>query len=64
MNISIGVTLTAKSNHRDQASVLVQLGLLKAGDLPIAGKETALKVIDETSVTSNQLIKTWVRYDQ
>jgi carboxymethylenebutenolidase len=47
------------ANDRDQASVLMQLGLLNAGTLPIAGVETALKVMDEKSVKSNKLIKTW-----
>jgi len=39
----------------DQASVLVQLGLLEAGKLPVAGIETARKVLDST-VPSNALI--------
>jgi carboxymethylenebutenolidase len=51
--------LIHKSDFRDQGSVLVQLGLLERGDLPIAGIETALKVLDEKSVPSNQLLKTW-----
>ena len=46
-------------DFRDQGSVLVQLGLLEPGDLPLAGIETALKVLDEKSVPSNQLLKTW-----
>jgi hypothetical protein len=37
--------------------VLVQLGKLEAGNLPIAGVETAMKVVDESSVKSNELIK-------
>jgi len=41
----------------DQASVLHQIGLLEIGNLPIAGVETALKVMDENSVKSNQLIR-------
>lgn len=32
----------------DQASVLVQLGLLDAGTLPVAGVETARKALDPT----------------
>jgi carboxymethylenebutenolidase len=40
----------------DQASVLVQLGLLDASSLPVAGAETARKVLDPT-LPSNQLMK-------
>lgn len=40
----------------DQASVLVQLGLLDAENLPVAGIETAQKVLDN-SVPSNALIE-------
>jgi carboxymethylenebutenolidase len=40
----------------DQASVLVQLGLLDASRLPSAGVETALKVLDPT-LPSNELIR-------
>ena len=39
----------------DQASVLVQLGLLDAGTLPVAGIETARKVLDP-SLPANALI--------
>src|SRR6266550_9427410 len=39
----------------DQASVLVQLGLLKAGTLPVAGIESARKALDP-SLPSNALI--------
>ncbi len=39
----------------DQASVLVQAGLLEPGDLPIAGAETAQKVLDP-SLPSNRLM--------
>jgi carboxymethylenebutenolidase len=39
----------------DQASVLVQLGLLDASRLPVAGVETARKVVDP-SLPSNGLI--------
>jgi len=41
----------------DQASVLVQLGLLDPDTLPVAGRESAQKVLDPTSVPSNALIK-------
>lgn len=39
----------------DQASVLVQLGLLDAATLPVAGEESAAKVLDP-SLPANQLI--------
>jgi carboxymethylenebutenolidase len=42
----------------DQASVLVQIGLLDAKLLPAAGRETAKKVLDET-LPSNTLMKRW-----
>ena len=40
----------------DQASVLVQLGLLDAASLPVAGRESAQKVLDPASEPSNALI--------
>ncbi len=40
----------------DQASVLVQLGLIDASTLPVAGVETARKVIDPT-LPSNALME-------
>jgi carboxymethylenebutenolidase len=40
----------------DQASVLVQLGLLDPATLPVAGAETARKVIDR-KLPSNQLME-------
>jgi carboxymethylenebutenolidase len=40
----------------DQASVLVQLGLLDASTLPVAGAETARKVLDPL-LPSNELIR-------
>jgi carboxymethylenebutenolidase len=42
----------------DQASVLVQVGLLKAEGLPVAGVETARKVVDQT-LPSNELMSRW-----
>jgi len=42
----------------DQASVLVQIGLLDPKLVPAAGGETAKKVIDET-LPSNTLMKRW-----
>jgi carboxymethylenebutenolidase len=40
----------------DQSSVLVQLGLLDAATLPVAGVETARKALDP-SVPSNALMR-------
>ena len=40
----------------DQASLLVQLGLLASGKLPVAGVETARKVLD-AELPSNELMK-------
>jgi len=59
MNIFTGTVLCGETYDRDQASVLHQIGLLDIGNLPIAGAETAMKVTDESSVKSNQLIKQW-----
>jgi carboxymethylenebutenolidase len=42
----------------DQASILVQIGLLDPEGLPVAGVETAKKLIDET-LPSNRLMKRW-----
>ena len=42
----------------DQASVLVQIGVLDPTGLPVAGKETADKLVDE-SLPSNTLMKNW-----
>ena len=42
----------------DQASVLVQIGALKPDGLPVAGVETARKLLDE-SLPSNGLMKRW-----
>ncbi len=39
----------------DQASVLVQIGLLDAANLPVAGIETAMKAVDP-SLPSNQMM--------
>jgi len=42
----------------DQASVLVQIGLLDPEGLPVAGVETARKLLDE-SLPSNTLMARW-----
>ena len=52
-----GDKLAHEHIYWDQASVLVQIGLLQAEGLPVAGKEAALKVQDENSVPSNKLIR-------
>ena len=48
-----------KSEHlyRDQASALVQLGLLDPAGLPVAGVEVARKALDPAAVPSNLLMK-------
>ena len=42
----------------DQATVLVQVGLLDASRLPVLGAEAADKIIDN-SLPSNRLIRSW-----
>jgi len=42
----------------DQASVLVQVGLIDPKRLPVAGVETADKLVDE-SLPSNTMMKRW-----
>ena len=44
----------------DQASVLVQVGLLDPKLLPVEGVETARKLLDET-LPSNALMPSWER---
>ncbi|CAF0713768.1 unnamed protein product [Adineta steineri] len=46
----------------DQASVLVQIGLLDNTNLPVAGVETANKLIDK-NLPSNTLMKRWIESD-
>jgi carboxymethylenebutenolidase len=48
--------LASERIHWDEASVLVQLGLLDPGKLPVAGVETVQKVPDP-ELPSNELIK-------
>ncbi|MBM3218899.1 MAG: hypothetical protein FJZ38_09485 [Candidatus Rokubacteria bacterium] len=47
--------IAAERIHWDQATVLVQLGLLDPAGLPVAGAETARKVLDPDR-PSNTLI--------
>ena len=42
----------------DQASVLVQIGLLDPTGLPVAGIQTTRKMVDET-LPSNALMPNW-----
>jgi carboxymethylenebutenolidase len=44
----------------DQASVLVQIGVLDPAGLPVAGRETAAKLLDET-LESNGLMAKWAQ---
>jgi carboxymethylenebutenolidase len=48
--------ISSEHIYWDQASVLVQIGLLNADNLPVAGVETARKVLDP-ALPSNELIK-------
>ena len=50
-----GDKLKSEQIYWDQASVLVQVGLLEPGDLPMVGAEAARKVLDP-SLPSNELI--------
>jgi carboxymethylenebutenolidase len=50
-----GDKLVQEQIYWDQASVLVQLGLLDGSQLPVAGAESARKVLDPT-LPSNELI--------
>jgi carboxymethylenebutenolidase len=54
--------ITAERIYWDQASVLVQLGLLDPGRLPVSGAEAARKVLDP-GVPGNSLIKRCVADD-
>jgi carboxymethylenebutenolidase len=53
-----GDKLAHEHIYWDQASVLVQLGLLDPRGLPVAGAETARKVADKT-LPSNRLMARW-----
>jgi carboxymethylenebutenolidase len=50
-----GDKLVHEHIYWDQASVLVQLGLLEPSSLPVAGEETARKALD-ASLPSNELM--------
>jgi carboxymethylenebutenolidase len=51
-----GDKISSEHIYWDQASVLVQIGLLNADNLPVAGVETARKVLDP-GLPSNELMK-------
>ena len=53
-----GPKLCHEHIYWDQASVLVQVGLLDPEGLPVAGAETARKLLDE-SLPSNTLMARW-----
>ncbi|WP_101675978.1 dienelactone hydrolase family protein [Alloalcanivorax mobilis] len=53
-----GAKLYHEHIYWDQASVLVQVGLLDPTGLPVAGVETARKLLDET-LPSNELMARW-----
>jgi carboxymethylenebutenolidase len=53
-----GDKLVHEHIYWDQASVLVQIGLLDAVGLPVAGVETARKAVDQT-LPSNALMQNW-----
>ncbi|KAL1951565.1 hypothetical protein VTO73DRAFT_714 [Trametes versicolor] len=54
-----GDKLTFEHIYWDQASVLVQLGILDAKGLPVAGIEVARKVVDPFGLPSNTLLAKW-----
>ena len=43
----------------DQASVLVQAGLLEAGHLPVAGVEVAHKVLESKLPSNGLMFREW-----
>lgn len=55
-----GDKLVHEHIYWDQASVLVQIGLLDPQGLPVAGAETARKVVDN-GLPSNRLMANWAR---
>jgi carboxymethylenebutenolidase len=53
-----GEKLASERIYWDQGSVLVQIGLLDPAGLPVAGAETARKVLN-TALPSNTLMARW-----
>ncbi|KAI0348365.1 NTF2-like protein [Trametopsis cervina] len=54
-----GDKLTFEHIYWDQASALVQLGLIEPNGLPVAGVEVARKVVDPFGTPSNTLMEKW-----
>ena len=54
-----GSKLYSEHIYWDQATVLVQVGLIDPKLLPVVGAASARKVVDEESEPSNRLIKDW-----
>lgn len=54
-----GDKLVHEHIYWDQASVLVQIGLLDPTGLPVAGAETALKVLDKTRPSNALMREAW-----
>jgi len=59
----VGDKVAHEHIYWDQASVLVQIGRLDPTGLPVAGVETARKVIDKTK-PSNALMARWATSDE
>jgi carboxymethylenebutenolidase len=53
----VGDKVASEHIYWDQASVLLQVGLLSAAGLPVAGAEAARKVLDKASEPSNALMR-------
>ena len=58
-----GDKMKSEQIYWDQASVLVQLGLLDPAGLPVAGVEVARKALDPAAVPSNLLMKRTIADD-
>lgn len=56
-----GAKLVHEHIYWDQASVLVQIGMLKSAGLPVAGVEAARKVADKTSPSNELMGDVWSR---
>ena len=54
-----GGRLFHQHTYWDQAGVLVQLGLLEKGALPVVGVQSAAKIMDERAVESNLQLEGW-----
>jgi carboxymethylenebutenolidase len=56
-----GDKLANEHIYWDQASVLVQIGLLDPAKLPVAGSETAKKLVDKTRPSNTLMAKAWAK---